>query len=577
MMPSRKGCRARAAGWTPLRALLVAWLCCSGAATGQDLADGTVLDVTRGAVIVDRGEADGLQPLAELRVFRGGREIGRLAVDYLARHSAACTIIAAVAPLAQGDEVRFVPALPQPPEPQALESPAREPEAPESSALEPEALASPALEPLLPESIPARPRPRAHAAIPRGGEPSRLRGRAAFEWTYFADAKDTRRDFEQSAIVMRIEGRRLWQRPLHFHLRLRTRYDHRRQPLGSIRPETEWLHRVHQLSLTYHDPRCPVILAFGRLFAPIVPSIGNWDGALLEWRVNHVWQLFALGGGAPGLTEGEPDFDRQKLAAGLALAVGETGRGRFEGALAFAGEYASGDASREFIALGNTLSIGRALSVRQSLELDANRGWRRNATGESWTLSRLNADILFRPGRRLQVNLGYAGYQSVPRIESRDVPDSLRVDAKLAGMRLGARLKLSQSVRVGGSIGYRDRRGEDERPVFGNVDLSFSDVLRSSIDLVVQHAHADGRFADSRVPSLDLQRRFGPALVVGLGLGAQSYEGYQAESFSLQGRWFTFRGTYRLSRPLDLSWLWRRNTGDIGAGDRFLLQIGCRW
>jgi hypothetical protein len=241
------------------------------------------------------------------------------------------------------------------------------------------------------------------------------------------------------------------------------------------------------------------------------------------------------------------------------------------------GEYASGDVSREFIALDNLLSLGRALSLRQSLELDVNRGWRRDAAGESQTLSRLNADVLYRAGGRLQINLSYNYYQSVPRIESRHTPDSLRVDAELAGMRLGARVKLSRSVRIGGSLGYRDRRGEDKRPAYTNADLSISNLLHSGTDLVVRHAYADGRFADSHVPSLDLERSFGPTLRIGLGLGAQSYEGFQAEPFSLEGRWFTLHGTYRLSRPLELSWIWRRASGDVGAGDRFLLQLGCRW
>ncbi|MFH1844800.1 MAG: hypothetical protein ABIF77_16540 [bacterium] len=542
----------RCSSWTALGLLtlilFIAIFAEEGAADTEDQVTGSILYISRQVVYIDRGEADGLVLQTELVVFRNGGEIGRLMVDYLAQHSAACTILfVGETALAPGDEIRFIP------EPASIEADDQ------------------------PGPVPEEPPPGIPLRLPPREETFRIRGRTALEWSSFAYAGNSEEYFQQSAFLVRLHGQRLWDRPLEFRLYLRSRYNQRNPAIDSARPRTEWRHRVYRLSLVYDDPDLPFRFALGRMFSSEVPSAGGWDGALVEYRSGSRWRLGVFGGGDPDWIDSEPDFAQQKRGGYVSFGAGQFGHRRYRGTLAFVGQYRSGEVSREFLTVINQVSFGRQLSVHQHLELDLNREWRRETSGEDRTLSRLNADIRYRVNDHLQLNLGYHHYQNVRRIETRDIPDSLFADARLNGLRAGARIRLSRAVRLGGQISSRRRQGEDRSPVFVTGNLGWTDFLHSGAVLECRYAYAEGRFANSRVPSCDLQRNVGNSLRLGLGFGSQSYEGVETETFDLDGQWLRCFGTWRLARSLDLQWIYRKAWGDVAAGDRLFLQLSRRW
>lgn len=507
-----------------------------------------VLYASRNTVYLDKGEADGLTLDTELDVHRAGRVIGKLRIIYLAQHSASCEIVGLV-PDEQfevGDQVSFVPAPEPPPEPVFV-------------------------------TKDLAPGPRKLIELTPRESKFELHGRATLEWQYFEDDGTTSETFNQPSVYLSISGRRPRAGRLAFHLRLRTKYNQRGRSFGSDRPETEWQHRVYRASLSYADPTRPVSIQIGRLFSAAVPSAGNWDGALFEYRTSRFWRFGFLGGGEPGLGDGEPDFSRQKYGAYVGVnGPGHAGR-RSQATAALVGQYASGRISREFGTFGCALFFGPKLSVRQDLEVDIKRRWRRLPGEQKLALARLNALAQYHPHARVGIDLSYDHFQNVRRDENRDIPDSLFADAMQQGLRLGLRYKLSRSIRCGARAGYRIREDEDKQPVFGSADLRLSDFCGSGCSLLLRYSYADGRFVRSHAPTVDLRRRFGRRLQLGAGYGAQSYLGVETESADQEGRWFRFTGTYRASRRVDLQWLWTTTAGDIGAGTRAMLRLGYRW
>jgi len=511
-----------------------------------------ILYLSSSSVYIGMGSVDGLTAESVIEVLRDGEALGRLQVSYLAEHSASCKIVLAGGAFAVGDAVRFTPVLQTP-----VDLPPERP-----LVLKPwqgKALELPAREPA-----------------------AELRGRASLEWKMLKDAGDTGQDLQQPALALKLDARRLWNRPVDFRLRLRSKYSQRSRAIdGSTESETAWLHRLYEASLVWHGENKPFSLALGRLYSRDIPGAGNWDGLQLDWRPGEKWRLGAFGGGMPGLTDSAPNFDAKKLGAYLAYEQGDVGLRGFRGSLGAVGEYADGEVSREFLASRASLWLG-PVTMFAGAELDINRDWREEAAGESSTLSRLNATLRYGTGRLLQVHLGYDRYVGVRQALTREIPDSLWRDLRQSGLRAGADLRLPWMIRLGGHVGIRDRDDRQDgeiRPLFAGAYLGLSDLLDSGVDLQCRYAFADGRYTRSHVPSVDLQRAFGPKLRLGLGVGIQSYEGTASESElgTMEGQWLRVTCDYRITRALDLQGLYAYNQGDILDGSQVLMRLGYRF
>jgi hypothetical protein len=519
------------------------------AARAETAATARILYLSSSSAYLDKGATDGLAEGAILTVLRQGEEIARLEVVYLAEHSAACRLLEPDVTLTTDDQVRYVPL------------PAPETTPPDTVDVK--------------EEEPYRPKRYQRDPTLRRSE---FHGRAGLEWKLYDDPEcRTDENLIQPGLTLRLDGQQVAGRPIDFHVRLRSQYTQRGRRISDDFPRTDWTHRLYLLSIVYGDIRRPWRLEAGRLYAPAFSAAGNWDGGLLELRVGERWRLGLFGGAAPDLRDGSPDFDQGKVGGYLSLKSGRWGERRYRGTLGFFGHYTPCGISRELVAFNNEISLGRSLLVRQNLEVDINRHWRHDLAGERRTISRASLFAQFQPRRALRVSLGYDYYQNTRRMETRALPDSLFPQTWLQGVRLGANLRLSPALSLGGYFGVRDRECERKEPVFGSGSLQWHDPLGSAVTLQARYAYADTRFTRSHAPSLRLVRQFGRALRLGVGLGYQDYEGVDGEPFSSEGeRWLVF-GSYRISSHFDAQWQGSHTTGDVGAGSRALLRLGYRW
>jgi hypothetical protein len=499
-----------------------------------------ILHLNEASVYIDKGATDGLAEGDLIAVERDGAEIATLQVAYAAPHSASCTVLAASGPLATGDGLRLASNEGRP----------------------------------IPVDLPLSGRP---AMAPAGAPAFNLTGRLAVEWRSFMDDSEAGEDFTQPALAARLKAERLWGQPLDFRLHLRSKYSQRSRALDSERPQDEWLHRVYEAALVWNCPKGRLRASAGRLYSSDLPGAGNWDGGELLVRLNPRWSVAALAGTLPGLTDSSFDKDKQGYGAYALFAAGEPGVKAYRGSLGWVGQYDGHLANREFVTTRNSLRYG-AFTLMQLAELDLNRDWREEAAGESTTLSRFNAGLYLQATPALRLNLSYDRWEPVRTLWNREIPDSLYALTLQQGLKGGASLRLPHRVTVGGSLGYRDREDEDRRPIFASGDLGFGDIGGSGVDAAFHYAYADGRFARSHVPSLDLSRAFGHRVDLGLGLGLSRYEGVEAESdmADLEGQWLRVYGGWRLSRVLDLQGIFGHTGGDIGAGNLIQMRLAYR-
>ena len=501
---------------------------------------GGILVVNASSVYIDRGAADGLREGDVVAVQRDGQEIGTLQVAYAATHSSSCTVLASTASFASGDRVGYRSETP------------------------------------IATDLPQTGKPKL-AMAGHGDGGLNLHGTLAAEWRSFTDDSEAGEDFTQPAFAAHIDGDNLWGRPLDLRLRVRSKYSQRSREIDEERPQDEWLHRVYEAALVWNCPKFPYRLSAGRLYNGDLPGAGNWDGLEFQYNFGPRWSAGALSGYTPGLINSAFDKDKQTYGAYLLFHDGALGDNRYRGSLGWVGQYDGHVASREFINMRNTIQYEQ-LSVYQTLEFDMNRDWREEAQGESSTLSRLNAGMIYRVTLALRLRLSYDRWDPVRDLYNREIPDSLYTLTLQQGLKAGASLRVTRQVTVGASVGYRDKESEDKRPVFFNGDLSVTDLAGSGVNAQARYAYADGRFTRTQVPSLDLQRRFGHALDLGLGFGVRNYEGVEAESAlaDQSSSYVRVYGGYRLSREVSLQGIYGHTGGDVGAGNLVQLRLAYR-
>jgi hypothetical protein len=248
------------------------------AAGGAAAIAAAILHLNEESVYIDKGAADGLAEGDRLTLARDGAPLATLQVAYAAPHSASCTVLSAIAPLAAGGGLLLARSEGKP----------------------------------IATDLPLSGKP---ALAPAGERAAALSGRLAFEWRRFTDDSEAEEDFTQPALAARITAARLWGQPLDFRLHLRSKQNQRSRALDELRPKEEWLHRVYEAALVWTCPQGRLRASAGRLISGDLPGAGNWDGGELLVHLGPRWSVGALAGTLPGLTDSSFDKDKQGYGA----------------------------------------------------------------------------------------------------------------------------------------------------------------------------------------------------------------------------------------------------------------------
>jgi hypothetical protein len=492
-------------------------------------------------VYLDAGSAAGLAAGQRVRVVRGGADVAELEVVFAADHSATCRVVTSTAELRPGDAVIFQP------DP-ALQVPAAGTSQPDT----------------MRQREPSRQR---NEVVADDGP--RVDGAVGMVWDHAGDS--SRRGLESDlvtvpfrAVVSELGG--------GLEMRARGSLRHTSRSGYSLAPDAEWRNRILEVALVQDDPHRDWNFAVGRLGSRVAMAAGPFDGLRFDRRVATGLRLGAFAGFAPPWQDLGFGTDDQ-LAGLTAWYNGPFGdRGALDMVLAAAGRYHQGEVSREVIALTTTLRTGD-FNLVQSAELDVNRGWRRDAAGNSAGLSSLALTGRWQASHRVALNLGYDDRDPVRTWESRNLPDSLFTDAGRRGLSAGASLRggRGRSCDVRGSVRRDERTGDDVVSGSGRVFLPA--VPAAGFDLDVALRAFDGPQLSGWSPALGLACR------ARRGLGLRVETGHQAyTSAPVYGNEDRASGWVRLSGQQDLAVGWsvgaeyRRDWGDDIEGDRWLLE-----
>ncbi len=412
-----------------------------------------------------------------------------------------------------------------------------------------------------------------------GGAPAApvaLHGSIAASWHHFDDLTDSGLDYDRPTMRLNLKATGLLGGNYSARVRLRSRYNDRARAIGTA-PATEWRNRIYEVNVTYDNPDTPFGFQAGRIIARDLGAVGYTDGVLLTHRVGESWRWGVVAGTRPDWETSEFQTTVQKYGAFVGFERGDRAESQFVMKLAAIGEYHESTVSREFLYVRSSYHRERRFDVYGTAELDVNRDWREDRTGESVSLSALYLRGRYRAMEDVTVGLGYDTRKNYYTYEVRSLPDSLFIDAARHGARASVDAKLPGDVRLHADFGIRGIEKSADDPTYSySAEFTKRDLLGSRIRASLRVSGFSSPYALGTNPSLRLTRSFRGGHSAHASYGVYAY-GIESGGPDRLNQWLRAGGQTQLPSRLYLSAEYQYDWGDDSEGHRLLGEMGYRF
>jgi len=511
--------------------------------TGQETSCG-VKYISAEHIYLDAGLDQGLVVGAKVRVIRDEALVAELEVVYAARNSATCRVIGESGQVVVGDRVAFVP---------------------EAGMV----VAPPTVEPPAP-----RTRTTAGTSAARASEAGvDVRGWMAVQWDQMNESDG---DLQTSlmSLPFRVKVSNFGKQMV-FRARGSLRRIDRQGFSGSI-PDGEWRNRIQEVALVREGRDLDWHFALGRVGSRYTAAAGPFDGLSFNGRVAGGVRLGAFAGFTP---EWENlGFGTEDKLAGLTFHLNHRSSGGniLDMVISGVGRYHQSQISREYLVMTTTWRVGRRLSLLQGAEVDVNRGWRKEAAGESMTLSGLALSGRYRLADGLDVNLGYDDRQPVRTWQSIALSDSLFIDAGRMGWRAGLNWRGWRRLNVSLYGSMREDSRHDQNSTSWNARLHVPEWPGPRWSTHVSYRAFDGPYLSGWAPAGGVSRAFDKGLRLRLDGGYYGYEGTVGTT-TRSNSWAELGLVKDLGRRWSVAADYRRDWGDDIKGGRLFAEVGLRF
>lgn len=508
--------------------------------------------ITAEHVYLDAGAAAGLSVGDVLYIVRSQEQvIAKIEVVFVAENSASCKILSFQESVRAGDVAVAV---------EKKEKPAQEP----------------AEEPEVEAPLPAELEPARHGRERSRGASTRLSGSISAQFYHLDDRTESNLDFTRPALRVNLRARRLWGRELTFRVRTRTYHNMRTRPYNLGAPKDEWRNRVYELSLSYDEPAAPVNFRMGRIISNFISGVGYIDGGQLQYNMSRSLRLGAFAGTRPDWRTSSFQTEVAKYGGYLNFSSGSYQTSYFESTLAGAMEQNSGTVSREFIYLQNILNFGSSLNFFQSAEVDINRDWRKEKTGESVALTSLYLSGRYRVTNGLTLGAIFDNRKNYWTYEIQTLADSLFDDALRTGLRGNISLRLPGSSYLYANAGMRKRQSDPEATRSFSAGFNNSNLFLRGLFLQLNAAGFNGPVTDGYNGSAQIGQNFSAGHRLAVEYGAYAYTIANPDE-TRTNRWARAYVDVMLLRRVFVSGQYEYAWGQDLDGQRILAEIGYRF
>ncbi len=501
-------------------------------------------------IYINGGNADGIILGDTLEVYKGDSIYSVIQVEFLSEHSSSCKILAGIGLAKAGLNVRLI----------SFKNETTEPVEPQEDH-----------PPLAVEAL-------SRANIKKDQsktDPVRIKGRAALQLYVLNDQNSSNLDLIQPTFRFDFHAQNLWGGNYEFKIKSRTRYTDRAKRYNSNVSSSEWRNRMYEVSLNYGVNKNGIGFRMGRVIAGSFSGVGYIDGVMIYDRFSNSLEFGAFAGTQPQWQYGNVQTSLQKYGAYINFKNGHRKNLNFESTMALAAEYHSSDISREFLHFKNRISNGSIWNLYQNLDLDINRGWRKEKSGQAISVSNIFISANVRPHDWLRLGLNFDNRKRYWTYELQTLDEQLFDSRNRRGLRGTLYIKLPRNYNLSSAFGYRAVEKEAESAKSWSANLRKTSFTGLRLFWGARYTVFTGKYNDGSRFAFNAGKYFG-ASSINMEYGQYSYK-YSNSNSDRTSQWANISLFLRTFRQIYFSLDNQLNNGDDLNGYRVITEIGYRF
>lgn len=458
--------------------------------------------VSADAVYVNVGRRAGLVTGASIAVLRGGKQIGYLEAVHVSSHSASCRVVEQKSGFKAGDRVMF-------------------------ERVETAAPVEPAM-----EKRPAQRDRRRRVGSTR----NRLRGYLAFQHMWVQDLSGSNRGSSlQPALSARLVVANVLGTEARLNFRHRSRMNYRPQS-----GERDWSHRLTELAVRHGNAAEGPVVGFGRMVVDEVHGLGYVDGAVFSVQVSPHYRVGVVGGLEPNPVDMRVQTGSRKFGSFVNWQGGSYESSRLSLTTALSGSYVDGLVDREFGYLQATYSYTSLVYLYQSIEVDVNRHWRKDANGSRLSFSNFLFSANANPTSFLALDASYDARKNFHDYNTFETPDSLFDNNTYSGYGGGMSIDLPHNIQIRGNSGVRFRGTTEETNRYYSISATARHLPLPGHHFSARWSVSRTRYVTGYRPTFTHRFPVGRKLRLKAGAGAYRY----TQGTITNDSWFVEGGAY---------------------------------
>ncbi|MBL7959802.1 hypothetical protein JNL27_06130 [bacterium] len=333
--------------------------------------------------------------------------------------------------------------------------------------------------------------------------------------------------------------------------------------------------RVYELAVEYNNPSHPFRYSAGRIFAPVINGVGNFDGVFLGYKLSNQWEVGTFGGTQPNNLNSKPDLTNSKIGIYANYKKILSPAWRWNTTLAFSGQYYNNKIDREYFYFQNDATLGQKIYFYQNSEIGINRS-RLSNRKRKIELSNFYIMGHYAPVPSVGLSASYDSRVNVFMIQTyRAIPDSLFDDALLQGFRGDISWRATRQITLSAGSSIRTRAGDPHKTYLNSAGLYYYNLLKSQLNLNYRFFYTSTPTTKAYSSSYGISRQFSNLYLTTTYRTYHYRYIFQNSQYSRSS--ITMDGSYALTRKLFTSFEYEYSTGQYEKADRFFAELSYRF
>jgi hypothetical protein len=334
------------------------------------------------------------------------------------------------------------------------------------------------------------------------------------------------------------------------------------------------INRTYHLGLFYQNPESLITLGVGRLYLPWASSLSTIDGGYIGRRLTQTVTVGAFGGSTPDPTSWSYSPNQHIAGTFLNYERGDFQHQRISSTMGLATTSIGWHVAREFAFFENTLSLGRAFSVYNSLQADNGRTV---VVGTSYKtgITQSFTSVRFQPITLLTFNLNHNYLRNLPTFDPALISTGLVDQYLFQGLNGGVRLEFPSHIAVSTDIG-RSKNNTDKASSWNQMyGLNWGDIRGSGVQLDLRYTKFNSSFGRGTYEFVGLSRNVSERLHVQVQGGMQHLNSSLSSNSS--SRFVTGTADWTIGSRYFVEGLYTWNTGTSLNYRQMNLTFGYRF